>query len=232
MHRAAWFISMLGAVFFFCFSGDANAAPLAFITNYGDGTVSVIDTAIDAVVATLGTGAGPAGVAVNPSGTKAYVVNSGSQSISVIDLSTLSVITPLSGTSVGSGAFGVAVSPDSAYFYVTNRNANTLFAYDAAGPSYFAGVEYFASVPLGVTVDSEGVIYVAVHAGPGGTGANGPGYAGRCGVRLRNAVGRPHRMIRAAGLPSSPPRRSTRTTRHDHFGGNGPSTTAEPGPDL
>lgn|GEM_PF-2274220 len=163
--------------FFFCFSGDANAAPLAFITNYGDGTVSVIDTAIDAVVATLSAGAGPAGVAVNPSGTKAYVVNSGSQSISVIDLSTLSVSTPLSGTSVGSGAFGVAVSPDSAYFYVTNRNANTLFAYDAAGPSYFAGVGYFASVPLGVTVDSEGVIYVAVHAGPGGTGANGPGYA-------------------------------------------------------
>ena len=219
-----------GSCFFSCFSGDANAAPLAFITNYGDGTVSVIDTAIDAVVATLGTGAGPAGVAVSPSGTKAYVVNSTSQSVSVIDVSTLSVSTPLSGTSVGSGAFGIAVSPDSAYFYVTNRNANTLFAYNAAPPSFLNGVGYFDSVPLGVTVDSEGVIYVAVHAGPGGTGANGPGYVGR--RFLRNAVGRPHRMIRAAALPSGAPRRSTRTTRHDHFGGKEPSTTAEPGPDL
>jgi len=177
MQRAAWFLLIAGAVLLSCFGGEAGAAPLAFITNYGDGTVSVIDTAIDAVVATLGTGTGPAGVAVNPSGTKAYVVNSGSQSVSVIDVPALSVSTPLSGTAVGSGAFGVAVSPDGANFYVTNRTANTVFAYDAAGPSFLAGVGYFASVPLGVTVDSEGVIYVAVHAGPGGSGANGPGYA-------------------------------------------------------
>ncbi len=168
----------MGRGFFFCCSsGDAGAAPLALIPNYGDGTVSVIDTAIDQVVATLGTGMGPTSVAVDPSGMKAYVVNSGGQSVSVIDLFTLSVSTPLSGAAVGSGAFAIAVSPDSAHFYVTNRYANTVFAYDAATPSFLGGVGYFDSVPLGVTVDSEGVIYVTVHAGPGGTGANGPGYA-------------------------------------------------------
>ncbi|GIW43914.1 MAG: hypothetical protein KatS3mg077_1196 [Candidatus Binatia bacterium] len=152
------------------------AAPLAFVTNFADGTVSVIDTAADAVVATLAVGSGPAGVAVEPAGTRAYVVNSGSQSISVIDTSTLSVSTPLQGTAVGNGAFGVAVSPDGSQFHVTNRVADTVFAYDAAGPSFLQGIGYFASVPLGIAVDAEGVVYATLHSGPGGSGTNGPGY--------------------------------------------------------
>ncbi|MCX8072435.1 MAG: hypothetical protein N3C12_08290 [Candidatus Binatia bacterium] len=34
-----------------------------------------------------------------------------------------------------------------------------------------------ASQPLGIVVDHEGLLYVAVLGGPGGSGANGPGYA-------------------------------------------------------
>ncbi len=167
----------VGLVCFCCFSGNALAAPRALITNSGDNTVSVIDTATDQVIATVNVQAAPTGVAVDPSGTKGYVVNSGSQSISVVDLTSLSVSTPLSGTAVGSGAFGVAVSPDGAYFYVTNRTSDTVFAYNAVGLSFLAGIGYFASVPLGVVADAEGNVYVSVHAGPGGSGANGPGYA-------------------------------------------------------
>jgi len=42
---------------------------------FGDGTVSVIDTATNTVIDTINDGAGPAGVAVSPDGTSLYVSN-------------------------------------------------------------------------------------------------------------------------------------------------------------
>ena len=56
-----------------------------YVTNYGDKTVSVIDTATKAVTATVSVGRGPKEIAVTPDGTKVYVANSESGSISVID---------------------------------------------------------------------------------------------------------------------------------------------------
>jgi YVTN family beta-propeller protein len=153
------------------------AAPRAFVPNYGDGTVSVIDTATDQVIATLPVQNGPSGVAVDPSETRAYIVNSDSQSISVIDIPTLNVSTPVHGSAVGNGAFGVAVSPDGLYFYVANRISDTVFVYSAAPPQFLSGIGYFADMPMALAVDAEGTAYVSLHAGPGGNGANGPGYA-------------------------------------------------------
>ena len=47
----------------------------AYVTNLGSGTVSVIDTDTNTVIATITVGSGPAGVAVSPDGTRAYVTN-------------------------------------------------------------------------------------------------------------------------------------------------------------
>ena len=64
----------------------------AYVTNYFDGTVSVIEPwTLDAVikpavVAILNVGKGPSGVVVNEQGTRAYVANSISNSISVISI--------------------------------------------------------------------------------------------------------------------------------------------------
>jgi YVTN family beta-propeller protein len=69
----------------------ANAAGgdgMAYVTNFGNGTVSVIDTASQTVVDTIAVGSGPQGIAVNASGTTAYVANQTSDSVSVIDLGT------------------------------------------------------------------------------------------------------------------------------------------------
>ena len=55
----------------------AAAAPFAYVPNSDDGTVSVIDTATDTVVATVPVGQAPIGVAVHPAGTYAYVTNRG-----------------------------------------------------------------------------------------------------------------------------------------------------------
>ena len=43
-------------------SATVHAAPFAYITNAGDNTVSVIDTATNKLVATHSVGAGPNGV--------------------------------------------------------------------------------------------------------------------------------------------------------------------------
>ena len=47
---------------------QARAAPFAYVPNERSGTVSVIDTASDQVVATIKTGGKPRGIAASPDG--------------------------------------------------------------------------------------------------------------------------------------------------------------------
>ncbi|NJN66557.1 MAG: hypothetical protein HC884_07500, partial [Chloroflexaceae bacterium] len=49
--------------------------PFAYVANFADDTVSVIDTSTNTVVATVAVGNTPVGVAVNPAGTRVYVTN-------------------------------------------------------------------------------------------------------------------------------------------------------------
>ena len=88
------------------------AAPFAFVANTTSNTVSVIDTATTppSVVATVGVGLLPLGVAGTPDGTHAYVANFGSSNVSVLDATTTppSVVATIV---VGSAPFGVAFAP-------------------------------------------------------------------------------------------------------------------------
>jgi len=77
-----WMATVLVAV---ALSGaHAMAAPFGYVTNFPDGTVSVIDAATNTVVATIPVGNEPFGVAVTPDGTQAYVVNLADNTVSVI----------------------------------------------------------------------------------------------------------------------------------------------------
>jgi YVTN family beta-propeller protein len=88
-----------------------------FIGGGGPGTVLVIDTATNTVVATVPVGSGPLGVAVTPDGKHAYVTNDNSNTVSVID-----TVTNMVGTTVTVGAspVGVAITPDGKQAYVAN----------------------------------------------------------------------------------------------------------------
>jgi YVTN family beta-propeller protein len=78
-------------------ASPAAAAPFAYVTNNGDGTVTVIDTANNTVVGTpIPVGGSPFGVAVTPDGKHAYVTNSGSSNVSVIDTAINMVVGPRS----------------------------------------------------------------------------------------------------------------------------------------
>ncbi len=107
----------------------AVAAPFAYISNFGSGTVSVIDAGAAAscagtgqvppppcVVATVPVGAFPGGVAVNPAGTLVYVANQDDGTVSVIRTSDNTVVGgPIP---VGVQPWGVAVSADNSLVYV------------------------------------------------------------------------------------------------------------------
>ena len=56
-----------------------------YVTNSGDGTVSVLDGASNTLVATVTVGTTPLGVAVNPLTNRIYVANNGSNTLSVLD---------------------------------------------------------------------------------------------------------------------------------------------------
>src|SRR5215467_16052528 len=62
----------------------------AYVTNTS-GTVSVINTMTNTIVATISVGIFPSGVAITPDGTRAYVANI-VNSISVIDTATNAVV--------------------------------------------------------------------------------------------------------------------------------------------
>lgn len=114
----------------------------AYVANQGSGTVSVIDTAKDTVMATVATGAGATGVGLTPDGSRAYVGNVAAGTVSVIDTETNSVIKTIA---VGTGPLAAIVTPDGGRVYVTDFLGGRVFVIDSAtntvaGPSIAVGV--------------------------------------------------------------------------------------------
>jgi YVTN family beta-propeller protein len=89
----------------------------------GNGSISVIDTEKNAVVATIPVQRQPYFLDVAPSGDLAYVANSGSNSVSVLDLKTRREVAVI-GTGEGPGL--ARISPDGKSLVVTNRVGNSV----------------------------------------------------------------------------------------------------------
>ena len=98
-----------------------------YVTNGNDNTVSVINTATDAVTATIPVDARPDAAAVSPDGSVLYVTNFldaiNNGEVTVINTATNSVITTVQ---VGIDPSGIAVSPDGTQAYVTNEGSDTV----------------------------------------------------------------------------------------------------------
>jgi YVTN family beta-propeller protein len=96
------------------------------------GSVSVIDTQRNAVVATVPVGRAPVSIDVDPKGDLAYVANSGSNSVSVIDLGSRREIARI-GT--GEEPVGARLAADGKTLVVANRRGNSVTLIDPAGPA-------------------------------------------------------------------------------------------------
>ncbi len=140
----------------------------AYVANQSSGTVSVIATATNTVVATvtLSTRPFPYVVAITPNGLRAYVANAGGPSdstVSVIDTDPLSLtfnsVVATVAMTVPTGALeGVAVTPDGTRVYVTNVGIccfgppGTVQAIDTASNTVVATVPVAGRVPIGIAI--------------------------------------------------------------------------------
>jgi YVTN family beta-propeller protein len=93
--------------------------------------VSVIDATKNSVVATIGVHQRPYFIAVAPDGRRAYVPNSGSNTVSVLDLDARRQI---AAAATGEGPGVARVSPDNRTLVVTNRQAGSVSVYSINEP--------------------------------------------------------------------------------------------------
>lgn len=182
------------------------AGPFAYVTDSGGypytspGTVSVIDTSNNSVVATITVGTQPYGIAVTPDGSHVYVANEGYGtdlgSISVIDTSTNTATTPTNLSYTGgeiSIPIGIAVTPNGASVYVTNFGTDTVAVIATAtntvtatipvggGPSRVAitpdGTKAYVSNEFGGTVSVINTATNTLVGGPISVGSSPAGVA-------------------------------------------------------
>jgi len=98
----------------------------------GNGSVSVIDTEKNAVIATIQVQKTPYFLDVDPTGNWGYVANSGSNSVSVLDLRNHRQV-EIAG--VGEGPGMASVTPDGKSLVVSNRVGNSVSVLDIATTS-------------------------------------------------------------------------------------------------
>lgn len=107
---SSWFTRMLLIALPVVIGTVAHAAgPMAYIGNFKDNTVSVVDISSGVVVATIAVAAGPHGMAVTPDGRTVYVSGDAGSSVSVIDTATDRVKSTIE---VGKTPHGLALTPD------------------------------------------------------------------------------------------------------------------------
>ena len=105
-----------------------EAGPFAYVTNAAsvpvlvDNTVTVIDTASNALVDAIHIGQMPRGVAISPHGKFVYVTN-GVNTVSVIATASNTVVKTIP---VGLVPIGVAITGDGRFVYVANSQSNTV----------------------------------------------------------------------------------------------------------
>jgi YVTN family beta-propeller protein len=136
----------------------------AFVTNFSDGTLTVVDTANDTAAPTpipLPSGASPGEVAITPDGLRAYVIDSAHDSVDVVNTATMGM--EGSAIAVGNAPAAIAIAPDGSTAYVANGNeggTGSVSVIDLtttpdtviATPSVGAGPDAIAVSPDGSTV--------------------------------------------------------------------------------
>ena len=131
-----------------------QAGSIAYVTNYGSNTVSVISTSKNSVTATvsLPTGAGPQGIALAPNGKTAYVADAGLNQVSVINTSRRKVTATVD---VGNSPSGLAVMPNGTFVYVANSGSKSVSVISTLTNAVVATISVCAG-PSGVAISPDG----------------------------------------------------------------------------
>ena len=143
-------------------SGAASAGPKAYVGNFADSTVSVIDTADGKVVATVPVATGPHGMAIAPDGRTVYVTGDGSSSLSIIDTSTDRVAKTVE---VGKAPNGITLTPDGKFLLVTVYAEDRVAFLDTATQAVVASVA--VPKPHTVSISPDGKLAYVTTQDPG-----------------------------------------------------------------
>lgn len=131
-------------------------ANTVYVANNGGDNVRTIDTATNQLVgAPIPVGMGPSAVAITPDGRRAYVANSLSGDVSVIDTATGS--SAIGGRIAVPGLpFGVAISPDGRRAYVANLGDASVTVIDTSTNAVVGAPIAVGEGPEGIAVSPDG----------------------------------------------------------------------------
>ena len=95
-----------------------------YVTNRSDQTLSVINTATNAVISTLSVNGSPVLAVVSPDGTRAYSLNTvyANATLSVINTTTNTVITTITNIAPDASPSSVSVNPTDGRIFIVNAN--------------------------------------------------------------------------------------------------------------
>jgi YVTN family beta-propeller protein len=134
----------------------------AYVGNFKDNTVSVIDTDAGKVVATVPVAKGPHGMAITQDGRTVYVSGDGSSSLDVIDTATDKVVKTIH---VGKAPNGLALTPDNRLLLVTVYGENRIAFIDTSTQTVVATVA--VPKPHTVAISPDGKLAYVTAQEPG-----------------------------------------------------------------
>lgn len=126
-------------------------AVVAYVTNEESGTVSVVDRTKNQVVSVIQVGRAPRGIVVEPEGRRAFVLNGGDDTITVIDVNSQAVLHTFN-IEAQARARELAISPLGRTLYAANTSLNSVSVIDTASLGVTATVPVGIS-PVAVAVD-------------------------------------------------------------------------------
>lgn len=138
---------------------DANGTLLA-VANPDNNTVTFFDVGGDRNrrLREVQVGREPWGVALNPLGTRAYVANTVSGTVSVLSVNRNSpnVARPLRDIVVGTEPYGLCLTPNGTKLYVTNRSSNNVTVIDTQSERVVNVISDVGFSPRGCAVTNDG----------------------------------------------------------------------------
>ncbi len=143
---------LLSVLAFVLVCGVAAAGPKAYVGNFKDNTVSVVDTVADVVIATIPIATGPHGMAISPDGRWLYVSSDGSSIISIIDTSSDYVTKTIE---VGKSPHGVTLVPGRDLLLVAVNGEDKIAFIDTAKQAVVATVMVGKPHTIGVSPDGK-----------------------------------------------------------------------------
>ncbi len=150
------------------FPGPTSSQPLALdgngtllaVANPDNNTVSFFDVTGDRNrrLRELQVGAEPNGVVLNPQGTRAYVANTVSGTVSVVNVNRASaqVARVAQEIRVGTEPYGLALTPNGTKLYVTNRRSDSVSVIDTRTNRVLRTIENAGFAPTGIAITNDG----------------------------------------------------------------------------